>query len=447
MTAFSDAHRRLHRWLAVHLSESLYRNSYALVLSSAISSALGMIYWVLAARLYSTDTVGLSAAGISVMMFLANIAQLNLVNALNRFVPIVGRKAVRLIVSVYAVVFGAAVVVGGVFVATVDVWTPQLAFVKSDMRIAVWFILAVAVWCLFGLQDGALTGLRRAIWVPVENTLFGALKIALLFYFSKSLPNTGVLASWIVAALVVIFPTNLLIFQWLLPRHAREDGAGAGSVSSRDLAQYAGLDYLGSMFSAATIGLLPMIIIHNLGSSANALYYLAWVVSYCLYFIGQNIGMSLLAEGAREPKDLDAHALRALGQGMGLLLPAVLFVFASAPYLLWIFGETYAAESTALLRLLSLSALPQMVVSIYLSVARVRQRMKEIIAVQAATACMVLAVSVVLLDVLGITGIGVAWLVGQAATAVYIMLVPLRPISLAVLPAGLVRRFRWCNPR
>ena len=35
------------------------------------------------------------------------------------------------------------------------------------------------LWGVFSLQDAALTGLRQAHWVPVENAIFGVLKLAL----------------------------------------------------------------------------------------------------------------------------------------------------------------------------------------------------------------------------------------------------------------------------
>ena len=53
--------------LITHLRTPLYRNGYALVLSSATTSVLGMAYWFLAARTYTPDVVGLNAAAIAAM--------------------------------------------------------------------------------------------------------------------------------------------------------------------------------------------------------------------------------------------------------------------------------------------------------------------------------------------------------------------------------------------
>ncbi|HEX2980124.1 MAG TPA: hypothetical protein VHO48_07660, partial [Anaerolineaceae bacterium] len=86
-----------------HLRLPLYRNGYSLVFSSLASSALGMLYWILAARLYPAEIVGLNSAVISTAAFLANIAQLNLTNAMNRFLPAAGRNTRRLISVSYLI--------------------------------------------------------------------------------------------------------------------------------------------------------------------------------------------------------------------------------------------------------------------------------------------------------------------------------------------------------
>lgn len=101
--------------LRAHLYWPLYRNGYALVLSSAFTSLLGMVYWVLAAHLYSAEIVGLNSAAISAMMFLAGIAQLNLTSALIRFIPGAGASTRRLVVGAYGLSALVALAVGLIF--------------------------------------------------------------------------------------------------------------------------------------------------------------------------------------------------------------------------------------------------------------------------------------------------------------------------------------------
>src|SRR5918997_3986241 len=68
-----------------------HRDGLALVLSSGLTSGLGLLFWVLAARLYDSATVGVNSTLLSAMTLLGTAAQLNLGNALLRFVPVAGR--------------------------------------------------------------------------------------------------------------------------------------------------------------------------------------------------------------------------------------------------------------------------------------------------------------------------------------------------------------------
>ena len=98
----------------------------ALVLSSAISSAVGMLYWVVAARMFDPATVGINTTVVSTLGLLGIIAQLNLGSAMLRFVPVVGRGARALVAACYATGIGAALVIGTGFALGAGWWAPEL---------------------------------------------------------------------------------------------------------------------------------------------------------------------------------------------------------------------------------------------------------------------------------------------------------------------------------
>ena len=89
--------------LLAHLRTPLYRNAYAWLFSTGLSSALGIMYWVLAARFYTPEVVGFSAALVSSMIFIAGVSQLNLMSALVRFIPTAGNNTTRLTLGAYGV--------------------------------------------------------------------------------------------------------------------------------------------------------------------------------------------------------------------------------------------------------------------------------------------------------------------------------------------------------
>lgn len=81
-----------------------------------------------------------------------------------------------------------------------------------------------------------------------------------------------------------------------------------------------------------------------------------------------------------------------------------------------------------LLRLLVLAAIPNLVIWLYLGMARVQNQTLGIFLVQAALCVLMLSLTFYLLPRMGINGIGIAWLASQSLMAVVLMLSVLRPV-------------------
>src|SRR5437868_2245334 len=280
----------------------LYRDAYALILSAGTTSGLGIAYWVLAARYYPISALGSNAAAIASMMFLSGVAQLNLMGAMIRFIPAAGRAARRLIGSAYLISSLLAVVVGLIFILGLDVWSPKLGFLRADLQSSVWFILAIVAWGIFALQDNVLTGLRQARWVPIENSVFGIVKITLLILFAKPFPQYGIFASWTICVVAAVVPVNLLIFKRLLPVHIRRTARQATPLVPAQIVRYVAGDYVGSLFSLASTTLLPLMVTQLAGTRANAYFYLAWIIAYSLQLVSMYMTISLTVEASTDAR-------------------------------------------------------------------------------------------------------------------------------------------------
>ncbi|HET8680932.1 MAG TPA: hypothetical protein VFM54_03505, partial [Micromonosporaceae bacterium] len=171
-----------------HLRNPLYTNVYALTLNTVVSSVLGIGYWVLAARLYSPQELGTGAAIISTMTLLSMLSQLNLNSALARFLPAAGRRGGALIGYAYAASCGMALLLGAGFLVLAPGVADRVGLGSAGPLLAAGFVVAVAAWGVFTLQDSVLTALRGAVWVPVENAAFGVAKVVLLVALAAVAP-------------------------------------------------------------------------------------------------------------------------------------------------------------------------------------------------------------------------------------------------------------------
>ncbi len=413
----------------------LTRNGYFLVGSTLASSLLGVGFWVIAARRVPPAEVGIDAALISTMGFLTNLSALNLTNGFNRFVPTAGREARRLVRGGYAATLAVSALVAIVFIAGARIWTPDLAPVVQSPRFAVFFAIATMVWTIFVLQDAVLTGFGRARWVLLENALYGVVKILLLLALVLLLPHHGVFTSWTLASMAAVVPVTLLLFR-LFPLH---DEPPLEHVNVRSLRRFLLPDYAASLLSTAAATLPPVIVLGLSGSEESAEVYLAFTIAYSLYLVSRMMGMSLITEASRRPEQLVAFTRHTLARTFQLVIPLALVLAFGAHWWLELFREEYAAHATGLLRLLAVSAIPCVITTTYLSVARVQRRMLAVVVVTAAMSVGVLGMSTVLLSRLGIAAVGWAWLVTQAGIATVLLLGDLRSLWLVRVPAHRLR--------
>jgi O-antigen/teichoic acid export membrane protein len=406
-----------------HLRIPMFRDGYALVLSGMITAVVGAAYWVVAAHRYSAEDIGLNSAAISAMTLIAGIAQLNLASALIRFVPVAGKTTFRLILFSYLTSVAVAGVLAAAFILGGRRLMPSLDLVDETTALAFLFVGSTVTWCVFVLQDAVLTGLRKAVWVPVENAAFSLIKLVLLVAFASVFPRHGIFSSWVIGAIATLVPVTVLIFARLVPRQLASVTTDEASPSLGELTRFIAPDYLGALGWLAAVTVVPLIVTERAGPTENAYFALAWVIVIPLFFVSASMGSSLVVSGVlSDPRLLPSHLRKMLVRTAVLVLPAVAVVEVSAPYLLRIFGDAYSEHGTTLLRLLALSTVPHIPIALAINAARVRRRMRTVVAIQAAECAGILALTWVLLGQYGIDGAGWAWLLGQTAVAAAVAL-------------------------
>lgn len=104
----------------------LIRNGYALITSAGLTSVLGLVFWLLAARLHTAAELGRGAALITTLVTLANLAQLGFGNMLNKFLPAARANEGRLVLTAYATAAGAAVLISVCFSGMCNAFIPRL---------------------------------------------------------------------------------------------------------------------------------------------------------------------------------------------------------------------------------------------------------------------------------------------------------------------------------
>ncbi|HUB36550.1 MAG TPA: hypothetical protein VL972_06970 [Solirubrobacteraceae bacterium] len=391
--------------------EKMTLNAVSLMTATIATNALGLVFWAVAAHVHSANAVGAAFAEISALTLLATLAQLNLTNVFIRFVPKAGRKTMAFVLRGYAVIIGLALVLGAAFVAS----GVGSGYVHAGLAERLLFVVAAALFAIFALQDSVLTALRITHWVPVENVSFAAAKLALLPLLAFLPARTSIVVAWVLPVAVAVVIVNGLLYRTALgrTRHAQ----GGELPGRRRLMSFLAAEYSTTLCAAATVQLMPLIVVWRLGTAYAAYFSLPWLVCIGITLLQWNVGASFVVEAVTA----GGYTPRLLRRGLQLwgavVVGAVVVCCFGAALILRLEGPAYAAHGVTLLRLIGASAPFSAVVVLYGAFAWLDQRLWRLVAIQAASGAILLGLSFVLMPRLGLAGVGWANLAAQVAGA------------------------------
>lgn len=389
----------------------LYRNAYALLLNTVGTGALGLVFWVAAARVLPSRDVGRGVSTVNTMLFIAGAAQLNLLSFLGRFLPVSGGKARRLVHYAYGASVSAAILFCTIFVVLERVHLVRSPVPASGYGLGAFF-LATAAYAVFSLQDGVLTGLRSAHWVPLENVLFGVAKLVLLTLFAALGVHLAIFYSWSLSTAIAVPAVTWLIFRKLIDDPERRPAVG-DLPRPRDLVRFFAADYVGSVFMLASYLITPVVVVAEIGTTRGAYFAVVWSLVTSIDLIAFNMGSSLVVEGTIAPERVGNLLSGLIRHQIRIVAPLSLVLLVAAPLVLIPFGAAYAEHSTDLLRLMALALVPRSLIVLAMSVWRIDRRLLPIVIANVTTAAAVLGTATALTRRSGGEPVAAAWLAVQ----------------------------------
>ncbi len=376
-----------------------------------------MGFWVVAARLYPTAEVGRDTVLIAVMIELSTICQLNMGNGIARFLPDLGKRSRRALGFVLALTGLTALVVGTVFVLIAPHASQQLKYIEDEPALALTFVLTLALWGAFTLQDAALTATRQAPAIPVKNGVFGLLKLAALPLLLAMGATHGIFLAWVLPMALMLIPMNLLIFKWAIPGHVTGEHLRTSSIArigARRAVRFLTQDYLASIFTQATLTVLPLLVIAILGAEQSAYFAMPFTIVLAFDTFAYGACTSLVVEATLHHESLRALTKLFARRVLTLLIPAAALLAAAAPLVMLPFGSAYAEHGATALRLLLCGSIFRTVIALFSAVSRARGQGKRLASIELALLVLVLGTASPLAQSSGIQGVAGAWLAANA---------------------------------
>ena len=393
-------------WLVAHLGTPLYRDGYAILLGTGLTSVLGIAYSGRGRAAVSGgdrrprlgDPVGDDAR------VRAGSAEHDHDPA---SVPACRRQfAASLVGLTYAGTLGVTLVLATLAVGVLPRLIPTLGELRElSAGASVLFVAGTLTFTIFSFQDSVLIGLRRAVgcrWRP-NLRLVEACAAALVGRPPAAAGNHG----FVDRGRRRPRPAGHLA---RTPAAPGEDRTADPAARLRPIASLL-LGNNSRMVLGIATCLRCALVVAELGSRANAgarpwsvFLGLQLVPLLCDFAAGGGSGPGIAPQ---HPDARDSLAVLA-GAGAGSRVPLLL-----ASPLLSLFGPT-TRRRHHLARLLALACLPNVLVAGAIAKARLYERPWTVASIYRATSVLGLGLSAILLPIMGIEGAGVAWLAAQS---------------------------------
>lgn len=394
-------------------------NSLSLILARVISSGLGFLTWLFAARLYATNEVGVASGVVSATMLLIQLALLGVGSAFISQYPKYQASPAKLVNTTLHIVAVGAVMMAGLFVLVASSDFKELNVISSRLDYVLLFLAITLFGAINTLMDSISIAMRRSDQVLTRNLLFGIVTVAAvtgLPLISQNRSSVTIVAAWTMADFSAIALGVVQLFRSQPTYRYRPELDGA---IAKGVLRVGFPNYMLTLAERAPNWIMPVLVTELLSPTDNAHWYMIWMMAWVVFIVPISIGQNLFAEVSRRPESLNEavnHSTRtSLLIGGGASAAVILL----AHFMLSLLGEGYAAAGTVPLRILALAVFPVVYIQAYYAVCRGMNRLVEanITGILGGTIGILAAILAGLSY--GLTGMAVGWLITQTVVGIW----------------------------
>jgi len=323
----------------------------SLVLAQALAAVLGLIFWVLVARLVDAHQIGVAAAAISAQTLLGIVTVLGFSTMLISELPAHPPARQRtLLVRSLLVVLLSSIVAGAVLVAVHPLLSSNLKEALDNPIGAATFIAGTAAFAWALVVDDACLALKRSTVQVGRNLFASSLRFPLTaLLLALGATDAHVLQLCWVIPLFVSVP--FVLWRLKLPRDDVDKPSLVADV--RGLMPLALRNHALSLSLAAGSQMVPVVAGLTLASVDNAEFTIAWLIATFVFLPPYLLATALFAHGANiTTEEFRASMERTIPAALTLSFLLCVGAWVLGEPVLLIFGGDYARHSWAILALL-----------------------------------------------------------------------------------------------
>ncbi len=333
------------------LDHGIWSPFRSLLLAQVLAALLGLVFWILVARLVDAHEIGVAAAAISAQTLLGIVTVLGFSTMLISELPLHAPARQRtLVLRSLLVVALSSLVAGSVLVAAHPLLPGSLDDALASPVGAVTFVVGIAGACWALVIDDACLALKRSGVQVARNLVASSLRFPvtaglLAFGFT----DAHVIQLCWVLPLVVSIP-----FAWWRLRLPRGDRTRPPLLTGvRGMSGLALRNHALSLSLASASQMVPVVAGLTLASVDNAEFAIAWLIASFVFLPPYLLATALFAHGANvSTEEFRTSMQRTIPAALTLSGLLCVGAWVLGEPLLLIFGGDYSRHSWAILALL-----------------------------------------------------------------------------------------------
>jgi O-antigen/teichoic acid export membrane protein len=278
------------------------------------------------------------------------------------------------------------------------------------------FVIGVALTALAFVLDQALIGLLRGGLQLNRNVVFSVVKLAALIPVAALIVDAG--PQWIYGTWTVGIAISLVVLVRFY-RSREGDPLGPDFRLLREMRVHAVTHHAVNLALRTPELALPIVVVTFLTASANASFYIAYMITSFMFFVPLSLSTVLFAVGSGESKRLADRFKLTVYVSLGFGVVSNLALLGLGTPLLEIFGASYASEAKGTLHILALDIFPSTVMTHYVALRRIERRLATALPVIWGGALLQVGgglLGAVLGD--GLSAVAIGWVAGATIEAI-----------------------------
>jgi O-antigen/teichoic acid export membrane protein len=394
------------------LVEPLFANSVYILMANVLSAGFGLLFWIVAARNYAPEYVGLATALISIAGVILLVSRLGVDQSMTRYLPGGDRSSIYstavIVTTTLSLLFGVG------YLLTAWFWSSDL---QIGWGVGFAMILLILAWSVSLTSNMALVSIRKAKTSLVQTVVMGSRIIFLLIF-------TALGAIGIVGAFALSFVLSVVYGQIVLSKMGISI-RGVDWQFIRNSMRFSSANWVGGLLDNLPTYLLPILVYNHLGAAQTAEYYMAFSFASIVFMFPRSFALQMYVEGCHGVP-LKNVVVKSAWLSFAMVLPVVALLYLLSPWLLGLLGGEYAENGLTLLRLLAFSCILWIPYRIFYQVKMVQKDMKGMVLISVTYCVLIVGLSYAFMLLYGLNGIGYAWILASGIVSVIILLTVVR---------------------